>query len=68
MNAHVPIKDDTVFSDYCFFVWTGKIDSKTRCGGGFFENGGKISVFKQKLIPVDGALGVKISLVRKYYL
>lgn len=51
-----------------FLCGREKIDSKTRCGGGFFENGGKISVFKQKLIPVDGALGVKISLVRKYYL
>ena len=44
-------------------LWPRQHLSKTRCGGGFLENGGKISVFKQKRIPVDGAFGVKISLV-----
>ena len=31
VNAHAHIKDGTVFSHCCIFVWTGKDDSKTKC-------------------------------------
>jgi len=55
---HVPVKNGTVFSQYYVFIQTGKDDSKTqRVDAHFFENGAKISVFKQKLqkrIRVDG--------------
>ena len=39
INAHPPIKDDTVFSLYCVFVWTGTSDSKMQRD--YFENGEK---------------------------
>ena len=68
MNARNPVGDDTVFSDYCFFVWTGKKKiQKQGVEADFLKTGEKISVFKQKRIPVDRALGVKISPVRKCY-
>ena len=57
VNARAPVRDDTVFSDYCFFVWTGKKDSKTRRGDGFFENGGKNLCFQTKTVTCGQGLG-----------
>ena len=38
VNAHAPIKDGTVSSHYCAFVWTGKNDPKTqRVDADFFK-------------------------------
>ena len=42
----LPIKDDTVFSLYCVFGWTGTNDSKTQPD--YFENGEKKSPFLNK--------------------
>ena len=46
------------FSHHYVFVWAGKNHSKMqRVEADLFENRGKISVFRQKQIPVDGAIG-----------
>ena len=29
VNAHAPVKDGTVLSQYCLFEWTAKNDTKT---------------------------------------
>ena len=53
VNAHVPIKDGTVYS--CML--TDKTNSKTqRVDADFLENGEKISKFKQNRIRKVGAL------------
>ena len=57
-TSHVLVKDGTVFNQYYVFAQTGNNDSKTqRVDADFFENGAKISVFKQTLqkrIRMDG--------------
>ena len=57
VNAHAPFKDDTVFSQYCIFVWTSKNESKPqRVDADVLEKGEKkISVFRQKRLRVDRA-------------
>ena len=57
-TSHVLVKDGTVFNQYYVFAQTRNNDSKTqRVDADFFENGAKISVFKQTLqkrIRMDG--------------
>ena len=36
VNAHAPIKDGAVFSNYCVFEWTDKNDSKRQCADADF--------------------------------
>ena len=69
INAHVPFKDDTVFSYHCAFVRTGKTDfKKQRLDAGFLEHGErKPQLSKQKRLHVKGALEVNNTRKGSYY-
>ena len=69
INAHVPFKDDTVFSYHCAFVRTGKNDfKKQRLDAGFLEHGErKPQLSKQKRLHVKGALEVNNTRKGSYY-
>lgn len=69
INAHVPFKDDTVFSYHCAFVRTGKNDfKKQRLDADFLEHEErKPQLSKQKRLHDKGALEVNNTRKGSYY-
>lgn len=60
VDAHAPIKDGTIVSYYCVLLWMEKkkIKKTQRVDEDFFDNGEKLSVLIQKLLPAGTLLQI----------
>ena len=60
VDAHAPIKDGTIVSYYCVLLWMEKktIKKTQRVDEDFFDNGEKLSVLIQNVIPAGTLLQI----------